>query len=53
MNKLTVEDNNVCLVHKDRSEGAKKGKITRLKDIKSIDTIERYFKDFLKIIKIE
>lgn len=37
----TVEDNNVCLVHKDRSEGAKKGKITRLKDIKSIDTIER------------
>lgn len=36
----TINDNNVCLVHKDGSEGAEKGKIYRLKDIKSIDTIE-------------
>ncbi len=37
----TVEANNVCLVHKDGSEGSEKGKIVRLKDIKSIDVIER------------
>lgn len=40
----TIDDNNVCLVHKDGSEGAEKGKITRLKDIKSIDTIELILK---------
>ena len=40
----TIDDNNVCLVHKDGSEGAEKGKITRLKDIKSIDAIELILK---------
>lgn len=36
-----IEDSNVCLVHKEGSEGSEKGKITRLKDIRSIDAIER------------
>ena len=42
--KKTITDNNVCLVHKDGSEGAEKGKISTLKDIKSIDTIELILK---------
>lgn len=44
----TIEANNVCLVHKDGSEGSEKGKIRRLKDINSIDVIERILNGLYK-----